>query len=426
MDEERTTCSPPDKRPVVLPRDAHAISRKNIDPDALKILYRLYQSGFTAYLCGGAVRDLMLGKAPKDFDIVTDARPGQIKKRFANVYVIGRRFRLAHVHFQGGKIIEVATFRRDPRPGDIENGGEGFDPARLYGSPSEDAFRRDITINALFYDPVSFSVIDYVGGLEDMALRRVRIIGDPDCRYTEDPVRIWRVLRHAARLGFRVEEATEKAIHTHGPLLASSPGARLFEELNKDLNYETRPVIESLRGYRLLRHVLGAVGEAYEADYALFCRLLALLDLEERARREGFLLTQDETYALVFWPWAEPLCDGVEDDPGPVIADALAKAGIQATIPRSVKADVAQILSILRSMFLALRCGRMRWSLRKRAHFAQASRLCFLIVEGKAPKEGESFESLFSRAFPASPTDSKKRRRRRPRRRPGNGGPAPL
>ncbi|HEX2696020.1 MAG TPA: polynucleotide adenylyltransferase PcnB, partial [Acidobacteriota bacterium] len=307
MDEDRTSCSPPDKRPVILPRDGHPISRKNIDPDALKILNHLYRLGFTAYLCGGAVRDLMLGKAPKDFDIATDARPGQVRKRFANVYVIGRRFRLAHVHFQNGKIIEVATFRRDPQQGEIENGGEGFDPARLFGSPAEDAFRRDITINALYYDPVSFSVIDFVGGLEDLALRRVRVIGDPDCRYTEDPVRIWRVLRHAARLGFGIEEDTEKAIHTHGPLLASSPGARLYEELNKDLNYETKPVIESLRGYKLLRYVLGAVGEAYEADYGMFSRLLALLDLEERVRRERFLLTQEETYALVFWPWAEPL-----------------------------------------------------------------------------------------------------------------------
>jgi len=427
MDEDLTSCSPPDKRPIVLPRDAHAISRKNIDPDALKILWRLNESGFIAFLCGGAVRDLMLGKAPKDFDIATDARPGQIKKRFANVYVIGRRFRLAHVHFQGGKIIEVATFRRDPQPGEVENSGEALDPARLFGSPSEDAFRRDITINALYYDPVSFSVIDYVGGLEDLALRRVRIIGDPDCRYTEDPVRIWRVLRHAARLGFGIEEATEKAIHTHGSLLASSPGARLYEELNKDLNYETKPVVESLRGYKLLRYVLGAVGEAYEADYGLFSRLLALLDLEERARREGFLLTQEETYALLFWPWAEPKCDGVEDDPGPVITDALARAGIQATIPRCVKTDVVQILGILRAMLAAMRTGHTRWSLRKRAHFPQASRLYFLIAEGRAPKEGESFESLFGRAFPAAPMDSSKRRRRRhPRRRPGNGGPAPL
>ncbi len=427
MDEERTSCSPPDKQPVVLPRDAHPISRKNIDPDALKILYRLHRTGFTAYLCGGAVRDLMLGKAPKDFDIATDARPGQIRKRFPNVYVIGRRFRLAHVHFPNGKIIEVATFRRDPQPGEIENGGEGFDPARLFGSPAEDAFRRDITINALYYDPVSFSVIDFVGGLEDMALRRVRIIGDPDCRYTEDPVRMWRVLRHAARLGFGIEEATEKAIHTHGPLLASSPGARLYEELNKDLNYETKPVIESLRAYKLLRYVLGAIGETYEADFGLFSRLLALLDLEGRVRREGFLLTQEETYGLLFWPWAEPLFDGIDGDPGPVIAEALTKAGMQATIPKAVRTDVVQILAILRAMLDALRTGHMRWSLRKRVHFPQASRLCFLVAEGRAPKEGESFESIFGRAFPSAATDSRKRRRRRhPRRRPGNGGPKPL
>ena len=420
MDDDPTFCAPPDRRPVILTREGHPISRKNIDPDALKIIYRLRRLGFAAYLCGGAVRDLMLGRAPKDFDIATDARPGQIRKRFANVFVIGRRFRLAHVHFPGGKIVEVATFRRDPRPGEIENGGDGFDPARLYGTPAEDAFRRDITINALYYDPVDFAVIDYVGGLEDLALKRVRIIGDPDCRYAEDPVRMWRVLRHAARLGFGVEEATERAIHAHAALLATAPGARLYEELNKDLNYETRPVIESLRGYRLLRYVLGSIGEAYESDYGMYSKLASLLELEERVRGEGFLLAQDETYALVLWPWAESICSSTEGDAGPVITEALAKAGLQATIPRAVKTDAVHILSILRTMLSALKDGRMRWSLRKRAHFAQASRLCFLIAENRAPREGESFETLFRKAFPAASLESGKRRR------PGNGGPSPA
>jgi poly(A) polymerase len=403
--------------PAVLNRDGHSISRRNIDPDALKILYRLHRLGFTAYLCGGAVRDLMLGKQPKDFDIATDARPGQIKKRFANVFIIGRRFRLAHVHFQEGKIIEVATFRRDPKPGEETAAGTGpgtaLDPARLYGTPQEDAFRRDITINALYYDPISFSVIDYVGGLEDLARRRIRIIGDPVERYAEDPVRIWRVLRHAARLGFDVEESAERAIHTHGPLLATSPGARLYEELNKELAYETRPVIEALRRYRLLRYILGKAGEDYETDYGLFTKLAYLLDIEKRAREAGCLLSLEETYALFFWPWMEPLFTDEGADMSPVLGDAFAGAKMQATLPRALRTDVVQILIILQHMLRALNSGRMRWSLRRRAHFPQASRLCFLIDRGRAPQEGESFESLYRQAFPSAPLSSRRRRRRR-------------
>jgi poly(A) polymerase len=404
-------------RPVVLTRDGHSISRKNIDPDALKILYRLHRLGFTAYLCGGAVRDLMLGKTPKDFDIATDARPGQVKKRFANVFVIGRRFRLAHVHFQDGKIIEVATFRRDLKPGEESAAGTvpetALDPARLYGTPQEDAFRRDITINALYYDPITFSVIDYVGGLEDLARRRVRIIGDPVERYSEDPVRIWRVLRHAARLGFDVEESAERAIHTHGPLLATSPGARLYEELNKDLVYETRPVIEALRRYRLLRYILGKAGEDYETDYGLFTKLTYLLDIEKRARETGCLLSLEETYALFLWPWIEPLFIDEGADMSPVLGDAFAGAKTQATLPRALRTDVIQVLIILEHMLRALGSGRMRWSLRKRVHFPQASRLCFLINRGRAPQEGESFESLYRQAFPSAPLSSRRRRRRR-------------
>lgn len=403
-------------RPVVLKRDGHSISRRNIDSDALKILYRLHRLGFTAFLCGGAVRDLMLGRTPKDFDIATDARPGQIKKRFANVFIIGRRFRLAHIHFQEGKIIEVATFRRDPIPGEETAAGTGpvtaLDPARLYGTPQEDAFRRDITINALYYDPITFSVIDYVGGLEDLARRRVRIIGDPVERYTEDPVRIWRVLRHAARMEFDIEESAERAISTHGPLLATSPGARLYEEFNKDLAYETRPVIEALRRYCLLRYILGKAGEDYEADYGLFTKLTYLLDIEKRARQAGCLLSLEETYALFFWPWMESLFADKGADMSPVLGNAFAGAKMQATLPRALRTDVIQILIILEPMLRALSSGRMRWSLRRRAHFPQASRLCFLIDRGRPPQEGESFESLYRQAFPSAPLSSRRRRRR--------------
>ncbi|MGZ7065193.1 MAG: hypothetical protein ACXVI6_02430, partial [Candidatus Aminicenantales bacterium] len=293
MDDKPLT-DPQLNGPVILDRSRHSISRRDIDYDALKVLYRLNGHGFIAYLVGGAVRDLLLGRRPADFDISTDAHPNQIKKLFRNAFLIGRRFRLAHIKFQGNKIVEVSTFRRKPdeeelraereeemRAAEAEKAREAaesaapcaFDVAQdvdpheplnavqgapatpeddvvesppapelrkpipipgrpplkpiAFGTPQEDAFRRDITINALFYDISTYSVIDYVGGLDDLRQGRVRIIGDPDESYTEDPVRIWRVIRHASRLGFSIEERTARAILSHRLRLGAAPGSRL-------------------------------------------------------------------------------------------------------------------------------------------------------------------------------------------------------
>jgi poly(A) polymerase len=410
MDEQHTANERP-AEPVILEMPGHPISHKDIDPDVLKILFRLHRLGFIAYLTGGAVRDMMLGKPPKDFDVVTDARPGQIKKRFSNALVIGRRFRLAHIHFKDGKIIEVSTFRKDPEPEEEDAALPVPDPKSAYGTPREDAFRRDITINALYYDPVTLSVIDYVGGLEDLAGRKVRIIGDPAERFSEDPVRVWRVLRHAARLGFEIEGATEQALHSHKHLLATCPGARLYEELNKDLAYETRPVFEILRRYGIFKYILGRIGEGYEADSGMFAQLSSLLEIEDRAKSQGFLLSLEEMYALVLWPWAEPLLADSPGDPNQVLKNAFLGAQIKTTIPRSLRADFSQILIILRNMKRALRTGHMRWSMRERSHYGQASRLCFLIEKGRPPLEGESFESLFREAFPSGTKWPRHRRR---------------
>ena len=411
---------PPDRQvePVILGRAGHRISRNDIDPDALHILYRLERLGFTAYLTGGAVRDLMLGRSPKDFDIVTDARPGQIKKRFRNVYIIGRRFRLAHVHFQQGKIIEVATFRKDPETGPKDNPEAKTEQENPYGTPRQDAFRRDITINALFYDAVTGCVVDYVGGIEDLARRRVRIIGDPAARYIEDAVRIWRVIRYAARLGFEIEEATEKAIHSHGHLLATSSGARLYEEFNKDLVYETRPIFEALRRYGILKHILGRAGADYEADPVMFSRLGSLLEIKDRAVAAGFELAPEETCALVFWPWVEGLFSGAPGDLHSVLNNAFESARMGATLPRSLRANFIQILIIVGNMIRALRTGHMRWSLERRSHYPQAARVFFLIEKGRPPEHGESFERLFRQAYPSG-QKSRQRRGWRPRNRAG-------
>src|SRR6267142_3384815 len=213
--------------PRIVPREEHPISRKDIDPDALKVLYRLRQFEHAAYLVGGSVRDLLLGRRPKDFDIGTSAHPYQVKKLFRNCWIIGRRFRLAHVKF-GQKIIEVATFRRQVAAGEevVADGVPAPDPTtpegeqlihrdNTFGTPEEDAFRRDFTINALFYDIATFSVIDYVDGLADLRAGVVRSIGDPDVRLREDPVRMIRAVALAARLDFAVDAPVRDAIRLH-------------------------------------------------------------------------------------------------------------------------------------------------------------------------------------------------------------------
>jgi poly(A) polymerase len=424
--------------PLLLHRGEHPISRRDIDPDVLKIINRLHQQGFTAYLVGGAVRDLLLGRQPKDFDVVTDARPGQIKKRFRNAFLIGRRFRLAHVHFSEGKIIEVATFRRDLEPGQTPpdssesehvSDEEGISaPSRhvhehpnIYGTPAEDAFRRDTTINALFYDTITSTIIDYVGGLEDMARRKVRIIGNPAERLTEDPVRVWRVIRQAARLGFDIEETTEQAIPGHRHLVGGCAPSRLYEELNKEMAGESRPVFEALGRYGILGFILGKIGQDFETESAVFSRVLNLLEAKDAAAAEGQSFTPEELYSLLFWPWVEPLFAEPQGDMHAILKEAVSAARTQAQLPKALQAGIIQTLIIIGSMTRALRTGRMRWSLKERPHYGQASRLTFLIDKGRMPGAHESFVDLFRAAFPGSST---KPRRRRRRHRPGPRPPA--
>ena len=217
-----------------MPRSEHPISRQNIDRNALKVLYRLHNAGYTAYMVGGSVRDLMLGRQPKDFDVSTDARPSEVRRLFGNSRVIGRRFRLVHVFFQDGGIVEVSTFRREPEPRQREE-AEGREllitSDNTYGTPRQDAFRRDFTVNALFYNIGDFGVVDYVGGIEDLERRLIRAIGDPDVRFREDPVRMLRACEFAGRLGFGIESRTQEAIQRHRKELDKASAARLTEEV---------------------------------------------------------------------------------------------------------------------------------------------------------------------------------------------------
>jgi len=233
--------------PRIIPREAHPISRRDIDADALKVLYRLRQFHHTAYLVGGGVRDLLLSRRPKDFDVGTSAHPYQVKKLFRNCWIIGRRFRLAHVKF-GQKVIEVATFRRQVEAGEevVQDGVPAPDPTtpegehlihhdNTFGTPEEDAFRRDFTINALFYDIATFSIIDYVSGLDDLRAGIVRSIGDPDVRLREDPVRMIRAIALASRLDFRIEDRLLEAIRANRHEITKSSPPRLLDEYYKIL-----------------------------------------------------------------------------------------------------------------------------------------------------------------------------------------------
>lgn len=261
--------STPAPQPVLLPRAEHGISRKQIDENTLKVLYRLARSGHKAYLVGGSVRDLLLGRTPKDFDVGTDATPNQVKKLFRNCFLVGRRFRLAHVRFGQDSLVEVATFRRQATADDLpENPEDHFHFAEnIFGTPWEDAFRRDFTINALFYDIETFGIIDYVGGLEDLQARRLRVIGDPLVRFTEDPVRMLRALEFAARLGFSLDPAAREAIYQRAPLIAHAAPARIREELQELFRHRVAgEVLRSAQSLGLLEHLLAG----YQGDPATF------------------------------------------------------------------------------------------------------------------------------------------------------------
>jgi len=249
--------------PAILERSEHPVSRRDIDANVLKVLYRLINAGHVAYLVGGGVRDLMVGRRPKDFDVATSAHPHQVRDLFRNSRLIGRRFRLVHVFF-GAQNIEVATFRRHG-----EDVPDLDDPLirhdNTFGTPEEDAFRRDFTVNALFYDPRTFRVIDFVGGVSDLRSRLIRSVGDPEVRMREDPVRMVRAVRFAAKLGFEIEPATRAAIERYSRDLAKASVPRRVEE-----TYRTLGVSDAARALilteqlGLLPHLLPSVSQHLE------------------------------------------------------------------------------------------------------------------------------------------------------------------
>lgn len=329
----------PEISPELYDRDQHNISRDNIDPDALKIMYRLLQHGYKAFLVGGAVRDLLMNKKPKDYDIGTNATPREIKEIFRNSRIIGRRFKLVHIFFKGNKIIEVSTFR-DTSDQEEESGEENSQASAIlrdnrYGTEATDALRRDITINGLFYDLSSFAIIDYVGGMHDLHHGVIKVIGQPDVRFAEDPVRMLRVVRHAVRSGFVIDDDTWDSLIRNKELICDVTAVRVYEEIKKDL----------CCGYSLeILRLLGKTG------------LLGCL-LPELMQRDGALLLPGSHFSRSLAKSDQIILSGETVSPTVVlsaIALFVANPELEVSELRHVFRDLAHLHDHLRECFLEL------------------------------------------------------------------------
>jgi len=277
-------------KPTIYKRSKHSVSRKNIDPDAVKVIYRLLTHNHETYLVGGGVRDILIGKEPKDFDIATNATPNQIRKLFKNSRIIGRRFKLVHIFFHK-KILELATFRDIPykeEPKTIEDIENLYlEKDNIYGSAYTDSIRRDITINALLYNPRDFTITDYVGGFQDLKNKIVRIIGIPEVRYGEDPVRMIRVIRHAIRANFAIEENTGNKIIEFNDLITKCSPPRIHEELKKDMITNCFfDILVGYNDYQILQHIFPKIcsknSDVLKQSSSFKANLIKLQSLKEK------------------------------------------------------------------------------------------------------------------------------------------------
>jgi poly(A) polymerase len=336
---------PPVAQPRIIPRPEHPLSRKDIEVEALKVLYRLHHAGYTAYLVGGSVRDLLLGKRPKDFDLVTDARPGEIRKLFRNSRIIGRRFRLVQVFFRGGQIVEVSTFRRRSEFDEVEDNLPPRD--KTYGTPAEDAWRRDLTINGLFYNIADFSLVDYVEGLEDLKAGRIRVIGEPAVRFVRDPVRMLRVLRHAARTGFAIDPGAFAEILAKGHLIRLCPPARVRDELLKDFRSAAacpffQLMLQSTLFYAIFPAWKPRLGKAGEQRLLELCEKLDLLFKAEHPISDSLL------WAVFLTPYLErELCPHNFKELRDHIQEKAKEALGGIEFPRQRQDEVSQMLALV-------------------------------------------------------------------------------
>ncbi|HEX9020871.1 MAG TPA: poly(A) polymerase [Nitrospirota bacterium] len=470
-------------QPTIIPRSEHAISRKWISSNAVRVLYRLKEQGYLAYLVGGGVRDLLLGREPKDFDIATDAKPNEVKKVFRNCRLIGRRFRLAHIHFHD-EIVEVATFRSNvmeepaaptapipepplPEPVASESGvisgtssgPQGSDnqsaaspekpaarprPPRMlrtedgmilrdnvFGTPEEDALRRDFTVNALFYNIADFSVIDYVGGMQDLRKGLIRIIGDPVVRFTEDPVRMVRAVRFAAMLGFEIEEETYRALLAVKDKVALASPSRMYEEVLKlFLLGEGEKTYQMLRATGLFGVIFPRLNEWVDTEAGGFPhtwigKALEWVDTYVQSGRNvqphilfGFLFGQYiEEKARELAKAGAPALDAVTK----AVADALLEQTQRVMIPRKIGLSIRDMYWN-QQRFEKTEGKHPRYFLR-RPGFADAYEYLRFSSEATGERrELRAWWKEFIRAHPLAPGEEKeiqagREKRARPRRR---------
>ncbi|MBT3531263.1 MAG: polynucleotide adenylyltransferase PcnB [Gammaproteobacteria bacterium] len=336
--------SPPGiENAIRLSRDEHCISRKNISKNAVKVLYKLGEEGFNAYLVGGGVRDLLLGNQPKDFDIATDAEPEDIRRIFRNSRIIGRRFKIVHIRF-GREIIEVTTFRAphealneiaDDAPRkrikelDSAHSSSGMILRdNVYGNIDEDALRRDFTVNSLYYTVDNFEILDFSSGLNDIQSKQIRMIGDPEERYREDPVRMLRALRFSAKLKFEIEKETREPINRLAHLLESISSARLFDESMKLLTGgQAVDTFALLAEFDPGKYLFGPTIEAIEDAEAPASKLLQLALKNTDSRLAiGKSVTPAFLYAALLWPVLQKkinMQQSEEQNPGQIYSEAV-------------------------------------------------------------------------------------------------------
>jgi poly(A) polymerase len=423
--------------PTVISRSEHPISRAHISPNALKVLYRLKDAGYQGYLVGGGVRDLLLGREPKDFDIATDAHPDDVRRLFGNCRLIGRRFRLAHVLF-GHEVIEVATFRA------LHDGNEEESHARhvddegrivrdnVYGTIEEDAFRRDFTVNALYYNIADFSVIDYAGGMGDLRAGMLRLIGDPETRFREDPVRMLRAVRFATKLGFRIHPDTERPIKDLAPLLGDIPAARLFDEMLKlFMGGSALANFEALRHYDLFGQLFPLTERSltHEQEHFPLTLISRGMDNTDLRIQQDKPVTPTFLFAIFLWQPVRERAARLQSEgqhPAQAMQHAssqiIAEQGHVMSIPRRFSLPMREIWMLQ----LRLEIAGGRRSQRVLSHPRFRAAYDFLLLRGEAgevAKELCEWWTGLQESQPkahekeaAQPAPRKRRRRSRPRR----------
>ncbi|HMA31382.1 MAG TPA: polynucleotide adenylyltransferase PcnB [Casimicrobiaceae bacterium] len=422
--------------PRVYGPDRHQVRREHLSNAAQNVTRKLQEAGFKAFIVGGAVRDLLLGIEPKDFDIATDATPEQVKPLFRRAFIIGRRFRLVHVHL-GNEVIEVSTFRAAQTDGDATDEHGRLLSDNVYGSQAEDAVRRDFTINALYFDPATESIWDYVGGFVDTRARRLKLIGPPVTRYREDPVRMLRAVRLAAKLSLTIESRTAEPIPRLASLMQNVPPARLFDEMQKLLlSGHALETLKSLRAHGLSHGLLPLLDVILEQPFGQKFIDAALAGTDARVR-EGKGVSPAFLFATLLWHEVLATWNAAKERgerPLPALFDAMDKVlSAQAeriAIPRRFEATIKEIWS-LQPRF-EQRAGSRPFRLLEHPRFRAAYDI--LALRGESGEAAQSLVDWWTRFQDANQAEReamlrpdeapKKRRRPRGRGRKRDAGPA--